>query len=246
MLTGARVPSNDMGRARRLAMTTSACDVRHQPGWKLVRWIAIAIAGLAVCASAPLAGGGGYRAAASKVTAAQLRYSYRPGCPVPPSRLRLLTLDYWGFDGRPHRGSLVVNAAVVTPVEHAFALLFADRFPIRRMEPVDAFKGSDDRSMAADNTSAFNCRYAVATGPTAWSVHAFGEAIDVNPHENPYVLGSQVLPPGGRAYLARSDVRPGMAVQGGKLVSAFATIGWQWGGRWTGAPDYQHFSATGG
>jgi len=27
---------------------------------------------------------------------------------------------------------------------------------------------------------------------------------------------------------------------------AFAAIGWQWGGRWTATPDYQHFSADGG
>ena len=47
-------------------------------------------------------------------------------------------------------------------------------------------------------------------------------------------------------YLDRSNVRPGMAVRGGLLVRAFAAVGWRWGGRWTGAPDYQHFSATGG
>jgi hypothetical protein len=37
-----------------------------------------------------------------------------------------------------------------------------------------------------------------------------------------------------------------MAVAGGELVEAFAAVGWQWGGRWTGSPDYQHFSKTGG
>jgi hypothetical protein len=37
-----------------------------------------------------------------------------------------------------------------------------------------------------------------------------------------------------------------MAVRGGLLVSTFASAGWQWGGRWKGSPDYQHFSATGG
>jgi hypothetical protein len=100
--------------------------------------------------------------------------------------------------------------------------------------------------MAADNTSAFNCRYAVAPGPKQWSVHAYGEAVDVNPVENPYLEGGKVRPSAGKPYLARSRVRPGMAVAGGKLVQAFALVGWQWGGRWTGSPDYQHFSSTGG
>jgi hypothetical protein len=37
-----------------------------------------------------------------------------------------------------------------------------------------------------------------------------------------------------------------MATKRGLLVRAFASVGWQWGGRWTATPDYQHFSATGG
>jgi hypothetical protein len=183
---------------------------------------------------------------ASTVTAAELSHSYRPGCPVPPAGLRMLHLSYWGFDGRVHRGAMVVNEAVVPAVRQIFATLYARRFPIRRMEPVDAFGGNDNRSMAADNTSAFNCRYAVATGPKQWSANAYGEAIDVDPLENPYLLGSKVYPPRGRPYLDRSDVRPGMAVPGGTLNDAFAAVGWQWGGRWAGSPDYQHFSSTGG
>lgn len=68
----------------------------------------------------------------------------------------------------------------------------------------------------------------------------------MNPVENPYVLGGRVLPPAGAPYVDRANVRPGMAVTGGPLVDAFAAAGWQWGGRWSGSPDYQHFSATGG
>jgi len=100
--------------------------------------------------------------------------------------------------------------------------------------------------MAADDTAAFNCRYAVAPGPKQWSVHAYGEAVDVNPVENPYLEAGKVLPPTGKPYLDRARVRPGMAVPGGRLVEAFAAIGRQWRGRWTGSPDYQHFSSTGG
>ncbi|TML52642.1 MAG: M15 family metallopeptidase [Actinobacteria bacterium] len=104
----------------------------------------------------------------------------------------------------------------------------------------------DERSLEHDNTTGFNCRYAVAPGPKRWSVHAYGLAIDVDPVENPYVEGGRVHPRAGRAFLDRSHVRPGMAVWGGTLVRAFAAVGWRWGGRWTSAPDYQHFSRTGG
>ena len=180
------------------------------------------------------------------VTRAELGASWHPGCPVAPSQLRRVTIPYWGFDGAAHTGTLVVNVAVAARVGSIFERLYRAPFPIRRMRPIAAYGGSDDRSMAADNTSAFNCRYAVAAGPKRWSVHAYGEAIDVNPVENPYLQGGKVLPPAGRRYLDRASVRPGMAVRGGTLVGAFAAAGWQWGGRWTASPDWQHFSATGG
>jgi hypothetical protein len=114
------------------------------------------------------------------------------------------------------------------------------------MRSIDAYVGNDERSLAADNTAAFNCRYAVGPGSKRWSTHAYGLAIDVNPVENPYLESGRVHPRAGRAYLDRSNLRPGMAVRGGLLVSAFASVGWTWGGRWAGTPDYQHFSATGG
>ena len=180
------------------------------------------------------------------VTAAQLGPSWHPGCPVGPAELRTVRVAYIGFDGRAHSGSLVVNRRVTADVAVVFRRLYAARFPIRRMTPVAAYGGSDTRSMAADNTSAFNCRYAVAPGAKRWSVHAYGEAIDVNTIENPYLEGGRVLPPAGRAYADRARPRRGMAVAGGVLVRAFASVGWFWGGRWSGSPDWQHFSRTGG
>lgn len=182
----------------------------------------------------------------SRVTAAQLPHSWHRGCPVAPVRLRRLRLSYWGLDRHAHTGALVVNASAVRPLTRVFARLYAARFPIRRMRPVDAYGGNDERSLDADNTAAFNCRYAVAPGQKRWSVHAYGLAVDVNPVENPYLEGGRVHPRAGRAYLDRSRYRRGMAVRGGVLVRAFDSVGWLWGGRWTGSPDYQHFSATGG
>jgi len=157
----------------------------------------------------------------------------------------MLHLAYWGFDGRAHAGRMVVNSAVASQVITVFGRLFAARFPIRRMVPIDAYGGSDPSSMAADNTSGFNCRPVDAPGPRRWSVHAYGEAIDVNPVENPYLVSGTVEPAAGSAYLNRSNVRPGMAVTNSAVNRAFASVGWHWGGYFD-SPDYQHFSATGG
>jgi hypothetical protein len=187
-----------------------------------------------------------FQASVAPVSAAQLGRSWHPGCPVGPAQLRLIRVSYVGFDGRAQRGALVVSRRVIPEVETVFRTLYVLRFPIHRVRPISAYGGSDDRSAAADNTSAFNCRAAVATGPKRWSAHAYGEAIDINDVENPYVLGTKVIPPAGRRYLDRSRYRRGMAVPGGVLVRAFASVGWLWGGRWSRSPDWQHFSRSGG
>ncbi len=154
------------------------------------------------------------------------------------SRLRLLTLDFRDFSGTRRTGQLVVNAQAVDEVVAVFRSLYRERFPIRSLRLVDEYGGDDDRSMAADNTSGFNCRGVV--GSSGWSQHAYGLAIDVNPRENPYVYGGQVLPPEGAAFTDRSDHRRGMAYRGSALNRAFAAAGWTWGGAWRN-PDYQHF-----
>jgi hypothetical protein len=140
-----------------------------------------------------------FHAAVAPVTAAELGPSWHAGCPVGPAGLRTLSVSYVAFDGRAHRGQLVVSRGVTAEVTTVFRRLYAARFPIRRMRPISVYGGSDDRSAAADNTSGFNCRRAVAAGPPRWSAHAYGEAIDVNDVENPYLEGGRVIPPAGAA-----------------------------------------------
>ncbi|WDZ84092.1 M15 family metallopeptidase [Micromonospora cathayae] len=185
-----------------------------------------------------------FRSEVRSVSTADLGASWRPGCPVGPERLRLLRLDHVDFAGQVHTGSLVVHEQVAAEVVTVFADLYRQRFPIRSMRTVDAYGGDDAASMAADNTSGFNCRRAVTEGAASWSTHAYGRAIDVNPVENPYLFAGRVLPPAGAGYVDRGDQRPGMAVPDGVLVRAFAAVGWSWGGVWSN-PDYQHFSTAG-
>jgi D-alanyl-D-alanine carboxypeptidase-like protein len=171
--------------------------------------------------------------------------SWRPGCPVGFADLRLLRVSHWGFNGGVHRGRLVVHRDAAAGMLRVMRRLYRLRFPIRQMRLVDAYSADDRSSMAADNTSAFNCR-TVAGQPGVWSEHAYGRAIDVNPIENPYVTESgYVSPPAGAPYANRSHHRPGMIHRGGPVMEAFASIGWEWGGNWPWPRDYQHFSATG-
>ncbi len=119
-------------------------------------------------------------------TTMKTKNSWREGCPVPISDLSYLKLTHWGFDGQPRVGELVVHKKLALPVVKAFADLFQSRFPIERMELIDQYDGSDDRSMEANNSSAFNCRD-ITGKPGLWSKHSYGGAIDINPLQNPYV-----------------------------------------------------------
>ncbi|HEX2096888.1 MAG TPA: M15 family metallopeptidase [Solirubrobacterales bacterium] len=171
--------------------------------------------------------------------------SWRPGCPVGFDELRLLTVRHWDFKGRARWGRLVVHRRHAGPILGVMHRLYALRFPIRRMRLIDAYDADDRRSMAADNTSAFNCRF--VAGTTRWSEHAYGRAIDLNPVENPYVTGTgYVSPPAGGRFARRSQSVRGMIHRHGSVVRAFAAAGWEWGGNWPWPKDYQHFSATGG
>ena len=177
-------------------------------------------------------------------TRARMTESWRAGCPVPLEDLRLLRLTHWGFDGRVHAGEIVVHADHARAVLGVFETLFETRFPIERMELVDVYGGDDDRSMAANNTSGFNCRRSSGDAG-AWSQHAYGHAIDINPVQNPYVTESgHIEPSKGAAYVNRAKA-PGVIRAGDVVVRAFAAIGWSWGGEWSSAKDYQHFSANG-
>ncbi|MGA9761476.1 MAG: M15 family metallopeptidase [Gaiellaceae bacterium] len=211
--------------------------------WPLV--LALALTGALLAPSAGARAQPPFRSSISPIDStfrAQMT-SWHRGCPVRVSNLRLVSVSYWGFDGRSHAGRLIVRRGYAGQVVAALRTLYYGRFPIRRMRPVEAYGSSDDRSMAADNTSAFNCRG--VAGSSSWSEHAYGRAIDINPLENPELRDGVVSPPGGRAYVDRRRWKKGMIHAGDRAVRAFAAVGWKWGGYWHSLKDYQHFSWNG-
>lgn len=159
-----------------------------------------------------------------------------PRCPR-WDQLAYLQLDHVSFDGAA-RGELVVAAALATRAVALFRRLWDLGFPIRQLRLVDDFGASDDASMAADNSSAFNFR--VIDGTDLLSQHALGRAIDLNPVENPWRRPDRILPDAGRAFSDRRDVRPGMFVRPGPVVAALDELGWEWGGDWRHAFDDHH------
>lgn len=170
------------------------------------------------------------------------RWTWAPGCPVPIADLRFVEVVHRDLSDTDRWGALVVHRDVADEVAAAFGALYAEGFRIARMAPIERYRGDDAASMAANNTSAFNCR--AVTGGSTWSEHSYGRAIDINPVQNPYVRGSLVLPADGAAFLDREDVRPGMLVRPG-AVEVFDALGWGWGGDFESLKDYQHLSRSG-
>jgi len=172
------------------------------------------------------------------------------GCPVALSNLRLLTVTHRDFRGRDQTGQLIVNRTAAPALERVFRRLHKLRFPIRHLRLADVYGPARDRPRDGDVSGSFECRKAAASPCTranttsSWSNHAYGLAVDLNPVENPYVGCGQSRDPRARRYRDRSRHRRGMVTR--RVVAAFASVGWGWGGSWTGnTRDYMHFSSTG-
>lgn len=178
--------------------------------------------------------------------------TWKPGCRVSLDDLRLLHLDYWGFDGEPRRGPMVVHEDVAADVLWVFRRLFRARFPIKHLALTKEFVPEEFEARISSPrsvTASFNCRPVITPlGPgNDFSMHSHGLAVDINPVQNPYVTADGfVRNRMSRRYLDRARRLPGMIHEGDVVVRSFARIGWLWGGHWAGGKDYMHFSRLGG
>jgi hypothetical protein len=180
----------------------------------------------------------------------EARGFWHQGCPVPLSDLRLLTVSHRSFRAQTRTGQLVVNKRAARPLARVFRRLYRLRFPVRHLRFDDAYGPRRGRPRDGDVSGSFECRQAVPSpctggkGTGSWSMHAYGLAVDLNPRENPYVGCGQSRDPAARRYRDRSRHRRGMVTR--RVVDAFGSIGWGWGGSWTGnTKDYMHFSSSG-
>lgn len=177
----------------------------------------------------------------SHIVTKMKKYSWKEGCPVSIKDLYYVRVPYWGYDNKTHTGELIVHKDVAEEVYVIFLKLHRARFPIEKMRLINEYKGSDDASMADNNTSAFNFR-PVGGNKKVLSNHSYGLAIDINPLINPYVLRDKsVMPPEGKKYVNRKLKVPGLITRESACYQIFKQYGWTWGGDWRTVKDYQHF-----
>ncbi len=219
--------------------------------WPLVALVLLALALLPLAAGAqPQPFHSSIRPLSTSMQARLDGRYWHEGCPVALSQLRVLRVLHHDFDGRVRTGELVVNRDVARALVGVFRRLYELRFPIRHMRFADVYGPARDRPKDGDLSGSFECREAVpspctgGTGTGSWSNHAYGHAIDLNPVENPYVGCGMTRDPTSLRYVDRTPLRKGMVTPA--VVRAFASIGWGWGGYWTGdTKDYMHFSVNG-
>ncbi len=161
------------------------------------------------------------------------------GCPAPRavvSALRLMEVSYCGFDGRLHGGQLLVHASLEEDLRELFALIREACFPLYSVIPIVRYGWSDEASMAANNSSAFNYRF--IAGTERLSRHAAGLAVDLNPFQNPVIYEDCEIQPPGAVYQPEA---PGTLTESSPVVQAFLRRGWHWGGHFQHLRDYHHF-----
>ncbi|MEK7558335.1 MAG: M15 family metallopeptidase [Patescibacteria group bacterium] len=156
-----------------------------------------------------------------------------------PEKIRenlvLTDISYFSFDGLVHRGQLVVHKQVENELKEIFDAIFKIKFIVEKAVPVSAYGWSDEDSMSANNTSAFN--YRLIYGTDRLSNHSYGLAVDINPFINPYIASDGKVFPADASY---NPDKPGALKENDKVVSLFTSRGWEWGGRWN-PKDWQHF-----
>lgn len=150
--------------------------------------------------------------------------------------LTIVEVDYYGFDGKLHRGQLVVNIAIKDDIVEGFKILFREKFPVQKVIPITKYNWSDDESMKSNNSSAFNYRF--IAGTQRLSHHATGRAVDINPRQNPVIYSDGKISPSGAKYNKDDD---GTFTSDSELVKFLKSKGWRWGGDWTSFKDYHHF-----
>ena len=149
--------------------------------------------------------------------------------------LKLISVEYFSFDDKLHRGQILIHKDLASNVIEIFKVIKEKKFPIGKVIPIIKYNWSDENSMTDNNTSAFNYRY--VKGTSQLSSHALGRAIDINPKLNPQIKGENNIPAN-----SKYDVTiTGTITANSFIVKEFNKRGWQWGGLWKRNKDYQHF-----
>lgn len=165
--------------------------------------------------------------------------SYKENPYVKLSDLSYLRVRYYDVEHKVKSGELIVAKKLAEEVLDIFYELFEGGYEIEKIRLVDEYDADDERSMADNNSSAFN--YRVVADTNTISAHSYGRAIDINPLTNPYIVGDKVMPANAVQYADREKSFEHKIDRTDLCYCIFKRHGWKWGGDWRNSKDYQHF-----
>ncbi len=169
--------------------------------------------------------------------------SYKDNCTVPRENLRYIHVLHKDLNGEIKEGEMVVNQFIAEDVLEILKELYKADYPIEKIRLIDEYDASDEMSMRDNNSSSFNFRYISYT--TTVSKHGKGLAVDINTLYNPYVKmvnGSlSVEPATAVEYTDRNKDFICKIDHNDLCYKLFTEHGFEWGGDWESAKDYQHF-----
>ena len=172
--------------------------------------------------------------------------SYKDNCTLPLDDLRYLHILHVGFDGETHEGEMICNTSIAGDLLDIFKKLYEAKYQIEKIKLVDEYNADDELSMRDNNSSCFNFRFISHTKKI--SKHGLGLAVDINTLYNPYtkvVDGKRILEPATAGeYVDRSKDFPHKIDENDLCYKLFIEHGFEWGGSWKSAKDYQHFELS--
>lgn len=143
-----------------------------------------------------------------------------------------LNVQYIDFNGQTKTGQIEVHEILSNEVKNIFDDILKSGFQINKINTIDHYGYSDEKSIRDNNSSSYNFRFVGDSNKL--SDHSIGFAIDINPWQNPWVHPSALN-------LTKYDPSvKGTILSDSDIVKIFKKYGWTWGGDWRN-PDYQHF-----
>ena len=145
----------------------------------------------------------------------------------------------YDFENEVQEGEIICNKAIRDDLLEVFQELYEAKYQLCSVRLVDDFDANDEMSMEANNTSCFNYREIRDTG--VLSRHGLGLAIDINPLNNPCVIGDSYEPLTAGEFVDRSKDFDHKIDEDDLAYKLLTEHGFFWGGSWKSVKDYQHF-----
>ena len=159
------------------------------------------------------------------------------GTKAPQSIIDQLTLfgvTYLSTDGKIHCGQILSNKTIANDIKDIFRFMLDKGFVIEKAIPIVKYGWDDSLSMDDNNSYSFCYR------DIAYSKHATGMAIDINPRFNPLRWKTEDRPHKPEGAALDTTVN-GTLYPGHPVVEEFRRLGFRWGHSFTKFHDDHHF-----